>query len=123
MNVLLWKLKRSGRDIAQVKAFVPAIEQNKVIQRTLSGEVYVQTIGRGVRSASVTIFVTREELSLVNEAEADGALVSLVYRDTIYHGIIEAAVEWSAVVPGVWYDGQFRLLIEQSNKYVEELIE
>lgn len=120
MNVLDWKVTRGNLYLGQLKTFTPGISQSKVIQKTLSGEVYVQTIGIGLHTADVTIFVDREQLALINEAEADGALVSIVYRDKVYHGLIEEAVEWTAIIPGEWYDGSFIFLIEQTATYVSE---
>jgi len=49
----------------------------------------------------------------VNEAEADGALVSVVYRDKQYLGYIEEAPDWSALTPGESYTASFNLLIDE----------
>lgn len=112
MRIQDWKLKRNNDILAQVLLFVPGIEQSKVVQKTLSGAVYVQTIGVGTQYATIEILVTREELRLVNSAEADGALVSVEYRGVKYLGVIEAAPEWAAMMPGEWYTTTIKLLIE-----------
>ena len=49
----------------------------------------------------------------VNEAEADGALVSVVYRDVQYLGYIEEAPDWTEKIAGESYTATFKLLIDE----------
>lgn len=113
INIHSWKLSRDSVTLAQVLSFLPGINQTKVISKALDGSIYIQTIGTGTKQASVTIFATREEMPAVNSAEADGALVSLVYRNIQYLGYIEEAPEWSVIIPGEGYASTFTLLIDE----------
>lgn len=108
-----WKLTRNAVPIAQILTFVLGIDQTKVVSKSLDGAIYIQTIGQGVRYANVSIFSSRQEMAAVNSAEADGAVVSCVYRDRRYLGYIEAAPEWETVLPGEWYQASIKLLIEE----------
>lgn len=112
-NINSWKLSRDSVTLAQILNFLPSIDQVKVTSKALDGSIYIQTIGTGTKQASVTIFATRTEMPAVNAAEADGALVSVVYRDKRYLGYIEAAPDWSAVIYGEGYTGSFNLLIDE----------
>jgi hypothetical protein len=112
-DINTWKLSRDSVAIAQILSFVTAIEQAKVTSKALDGTVYIQTIGTGTKYADVTILSTLEEKDAVNQAEADGAVVTVVYRDKRYAGYIEAAPEWDAQIPGEWYKGTLKILIEE----------
>lgn len=113
MNIETWKLSRNSVVLAQVLSFLPGKSQTKVVTKALDGSIYIQTIGSATRNAAVTIFATRDEMPAVNDAEADGAVVSIVYRDTQYLGYIESAPDWSDKEPGEYYTGTFTLLIEE----------
>lgn len=112
-NISTWKLSRNSVTLAQILTFLPSIDQVKVTSKALDGTIYIQTIGTGTKQATVTIFATRAEMPAVNDAEADGALVSVVYRDKQYLGYIEAAPDWSALTPGEAYTASFNLLIDE----------
>ena len=111
INIHDWKLSTNSSTIAQILTFVPGIEQSKIVSKALDGTIHIQTIGSGTKYAAVSIACTRIEMGLVNKAEADGALVVAVYRNKKYSGYIEAAPSWTAVKPGEWYTGTFKLLI------------
>lgn len=114
MNITDWKLSRGSVTLAQILTFLgPKIEQTKVTNKALDGSVYIQTIGTGAKYADVTIFATRDEMPAVNEAEADGALVSIVYRDVQYLGYIEEAPDWTKKIAGENYTATFKLLIDE----------
>ena len=113
MSITQWKLIRNNVALAQIQSFVAGIEQEKLALKSLSGAIYIQTIGSGVKYAMVDVLVTRAEMALVNKAEADGAVISCTYRGRKYVGYIEAAISWSAVMAGEWYTGNFKLLIEE----------
>ena len=113
VDITTWKLSLNSVTLAQVLTFLPGIDQTKVVSKALDGSIYIQTIGTGCKYSNVTIFATRSEMTAVNEAEADGALVSVVYRDVQYLGYIEAAPEWSEKEAGEYYTAIFKLLIEE----------
>lgn len=113
VNVSDWKLSRDSVAIAQVLTFLPSLDQTKVVSKALDGTVYIQTIGDPIKHAAVTILATREEMAPVNQAEADGAVLSAVYRETRYAGYIEAAPEWQPVIPGEWYTADIKFLIQE----------
>lgn len=114
MSITDWKLSRDSVTLAQILTFLgPKIEQTKVTTKALDGSVYIQTIGTGTKYADVTIFATRDEMPAVNEAEADGALVSIVYRDVQYLGYIEEAPDWTEKIAGENYTATFKLLIDE----------
>lgn len=113
-SITSWKLSRDSATLAQILTFLgPKIEQTKVVSKALDGSVYIQTIGTGNKYADVTIFATRDEMPDVNEAEADGALVSVVYRDVQYLGYIEEAPDWTEKIAGESYTATFKLLIDE----------
>lgn len=111
-SVHTWKLSVDGEPIAQVLNFVSNIDQAKVVSKALDGTIYIQTIGRGVPYADIKILCSLEEKTLVNYAEADGAAVTVVYRDSKYVGYIESAPSWNTESPGEWYTANIRFLIE-----------
>lgn len=113
MNIAEWKLSRDSVAMAQILTFLPGVEQVKVVSKAIDGTVHIQTIGTGVKHASVSILANREELALVNAAEADGAVVAAVYRGVRYLGYIESAPEWETKEAGAWYTADIKLLIEE----------
>lgn len=110
-NIKNWKLSSGSTVLAQVLSFVPGIEQSKIVSKALDGTVHIQTIGAGTKYANISIFSSREEMDLVNKAEADGAFVSAVYREKKYSGYIQSAPSWEAVSRGEWYTATIKLLI------------
>lgn len=112
-NISTWKLSRDSVTLAQILNFLPSVDQVKVTSKALDGSIYIQTIGTGTKQAAVTIFATRAEMPAVNDAEAEGALVSVMYRDKQYLGYIEAAPDWSAITTGEAYTASFNLLIDE----------
>lgn len=113
MTIQDWKLSRDSVALAQILTFKTGTEQTKIVSKALDGSTYIQTIGDGTRYANVSIIATREETDLVEAAEADGALVSCVYRDVQYFGYIEDPPDWEAVQPGYWYRATIKLLIDE----------
>ncbi len=111
--VKTWKLSRDTAILAQILNFLPGLEQTKVMAKALDGSVYIQTIGLPIKYANISILASRDEIAAVSQAEADGALVSCVYRGVRYLGYIEGAIEWEAIQTGYWYHTNFRLLIEE----------
>lgn len=111
-SIHTWKLSVDGSPIAQVLNFVSNIDQTKVVTKALDGTVYIQTIGNGVSYADIKILCSLEEKTLVNYAEADGAALTVVYRDKRYTGYIESAPLWNAEIPGEWYTATIKFLIE-----------
>lgn len=111
-SVHTWKLSVDGSPIAQVLNFDSNIEQAKVVTKALDGTIYIQTIGKGVPYANIKILCSLEEKTLVNYAEADGAVLTVVYRDKKYTGYIESAPFWNAESPGEWYTATIKFLIE-----------
>lgn len=110
-----WKLRDGVKKLAAVQTFAKNIEQEKIITKALDGSIYIQTIGTGVQTADITIFAaSRKERDAVNEAEAMGTLVNVLYRDTTYYGYIESAPEWSPVIEGRRYTANLKLLLEST---------
>lgn len=108
-----WKLRDGQRKLAAVQTFAKNIEQEKIVTKALDGGIYIQTIGTGTVTADITIFAASpQEREAVNEAEAMGALVNVLYRDVTYSGYIEAAPQWTPVIPGRCYTGTIKLLLE-----------
>lgn len=119
MNVNTWKLAVADEVIAQVLTFVKYLEQHKVTSKALDGSIYIQTVGHPVKCAKVELLASREEKDRFNELEADGSLMSLVYRDKIYYGYVESTPSWSTVYPGKWYSTSIVFLIMDEVDYVE----
>lgn len=113
MDVLKWKVSREGLVIAQVSTFLTNIESRKVIAKALDGTIHMQTIGTGIKKAEVEVHCTMSERSLVILADADAALIEVVYRDNKYYGYIEESPEWETLEAGEMYKGTFTLLIEE----------
>lgn len=108
-----WALRIGADKIAAVQTFAKNIEQEKIVTKALDGSVYIQTIGSGTHAADVQVFATRAERDKVNEAEASGEFVNVLYRGETYYGYIEAAPEWAPVLDGRYYTGSFKLLLEK----------
>ena len=117
MDYTGWKMRdNSGKIIGQVLKFEKGIDRNKVVQKSLNGVVYIQTIGDGIPYADIDLFCTREQRDFVNVAEASGEYVSVIYRDTKYYGYIEEEPDWNANKPGEYYTATFKLLIEEQEE-------
>ena len=52
------------------------------------------------------------QVAPINELAASASLIGVTYRDSTYYGYIEEDVSWDAIIPGEWYKGSFKLLIE-----------
>ena len=113
-SIQTWKLTFNSTVISQVLTFLPNVEQAKVVSKALDGSIYIQTIGEGTLFSEVEILSTREEMTVVNELAASASLIAVTYRDFTYYGYINEDVSWDAIVPGEWYKGSFKLLIEAS---------
>lgn len=113
MNIHDWKVSYGDEIVAQVLTFTRGVTSTKVLTKSLDGTVYIQTIGSGLKVASVTILCTTDEKMKVDIAESEGAVITVVYRDVTYIGYIEAAPSWEIVSPGEWYKANFTLLIEE----------
>lgn len=113
MNIHDWKVTYNNEIIAQVLSFVPNVVGNKILTKSLDGTVYIQTVGVGLKNAAVEMLCSREQIDLVNMAEAEGGVITAVYRDKTYIGYFEEAPEWEAVSPGEWYKTTMTLLIEE----------
>lgn len=113
MSIDTWKLSRDSVVLAQVLSFIKKIESSKVVTKALDGSVYIQTIGDGTNVADITLFASVTNKDLINVADAEGALVSVVYQDTQYLGYIEETPDWQAAEPGVWYVASIKLLIDE----------
>lgn len=111
-NINTWKLRRNGEALCQILTFTPALEPRKIVSKALNGTLYVQTVGNPVKKAAVELFALREELDAVNLAEAEGALLQLTYRNTEWHGYIEAAPDWKIGVAGMAYTATVTFLKE-----------
>jgi len=113
-DINTWKLRYNDGDaVAQVQNFRADIEGRKIVSKALDGSVYIQTIGSGTKYAEVKILATRTEMAEVDVFESEGTLISVEYRGIKYYGFIEDTVSWSDVLPGEWYTGSFKLLIEE----------
>lgn len=113
IDIATWKLIRDSVPLAQILTFVKGLDQTKTKTKALDGTLYIQTIGAPQNQADVSIFVSLAEKDTVNQAEADGAFVTVVYRDVQYFGYVDEAPSWDPTVPGEWYTGTFKLLIER----------
>lgn len=113
MNVHEWKVSFDNTVMGQVLSFVKALEQVKITSKALDGTVYIQTVGSPTVTATVSVFSSKEEMELLNEAEAAGARISVVYRGVTYLGYIESKLQWQTVYPGKWYNASMTLLIEE----------
>ncbi len=111
-NVENWKVKYDGNSLGQVLSFVKSLNQTKVTAKSLDGTVHIQTIGSPTKIATISVFSSKAEMELLNEAEADGACISVTYRDVIYSGYIEGKPQWQTIHPGKWYNATITLLIE-----------
>ena len=111
-SIQTWKLAFNSTAISQVLTFLPNIEQSKIVSKALDGALYIQTIGEGTHFSEVEILSTRDEKDVVNELAASASLIGVTYRDSTYYGYIEEDVSWDAIIPGEWYKGSFKLLIE-----------
>lgn len=108
-----WKLRDGAKKLAAVQTFAKNIDQEKIVTKALDGSIYIQTIGTGAITADVTIFAASpKERDAVNEAEAMGTLVNVLYRDVTYSGYIEAAPQWTPVIEGRCYTAVIKLLLE-----------
>jgi len=102
----------SGDRLAGVMTYIPALDRTKVMHRLYDGSYMTQTVGRAAEYADVTLEATAEMMDEINEAEARGDLLAIVYKDATRYGYIEDNVKWQAIVPGAVYEGQMRFLIE-----------
>lgn len=109
-----WALRVGTKKLAPVQTFARSIEQEKIVSKALDGSIYIQTIGSGTHVADVQVWADRAQRDLVNEAEAAGEFVNVLYRGEAHYGYIEAAPEWTPVIDGRYYTGTFRLLLERA---------
>lgn len=116
VDVHEWKVSFDNTILGQVLSFVKALDQVKVTSKALDGTVYMQTVGAPTHTATVSVFSSREEMDLLNAAEAAGARISVVYRDVTYLGYVETKLQWQTVYPGKWYSANMVLLIEEEVK-------
>ena len=112
-NIHEWKVVYGNTVIGQVLSFVGGLEQVKITSKALDGTVYIQTVGASTRKATVSVFSSREEKDILDEAEASGALISVTYKRTTYLGYVESVPQWQAIYPGKWYNAEITLLIEE----------
>ena len=112
-NVENWKVMYNGDILGQVLSFMKRLSQTKVTSQSLDGTVYIQTIGRPVKVATISVFSSKEEMELMNEAEADGACIDVIYRGATYSGYVDGGLNWQAIHPGKWYNATITLLIEE----------
>lgn len=113
MDIHSWKVSRDGVVLAQIEYFMYGLEPNKVVAKALDGTVYVQTVGVATKIANVSVHCTREEKYLMDLANADGAQLSIAYRGMRYYGFIEEEIDWDATVPGEWYHGDFKFIVDE----------
>lgn len=112
-NIHEWKVVYGNTVLGQVLSFVKALEQVKIASKALDGTVYIQTVGAPTSKATVTVFSSREEKDMLDEAEASGGLISVTYKETTYLGYIESMPQWQTTYPGKWYNADITLLIEE----------
>lgn len=114
MNIQDWKVKTTAEGaIAQVKNLILGLQQSKVLQKSQSGRIYIQTIGDPLEFATVEILCTQEEIEKVNSAEAAGEVVSVHYKGIDYVGYIQDRPEWSVVIHGRWYTSSIIILVQE----------
>lgn len=111
-NIENWKVKYNGDILGQVLSFIKSLNQTKVTTKSLDGTIHIQTIGSPTTVATISVFSSKEEMDLMNKAEADGACIDVTYRGVTYSGYIEGKPQWQAVHPGKWYSATITLLIE-----------
>ena len=112
-NVHEWKVTLDKVVLGQVLTFVKGLEQVKVTSKALDGTVYIQTVGTPTPKARVSVFSSLEEKDLLDSIEASGALIEVTYRNTVYFGYIESALQWQTIHPGKWYNAEITLIIEE----------
>ena len=115
MSITDWKLKRAnGLEIAQVTSFMKLRDGTKIINRMYDGSYNIQTIGVAQTKATVKVYAaSRSLMHAVNDAEASGELLTLVYQGEQYTGFIESAPSWTKFVSGRSYTGTFTFLIDE----------
>ena len=111
-NVENWKVKCNSDILGQVLSFIKSLNQTKVTTKSLDGTIHIQTIGAPTKVATISVFSSKEEMELLNEAEADGARINVTYRGVTYTGYVEGKPQWQAIHPGKWYNATITLLIE-----------
>lgn len=66
-----------------------------VVSKALDGTVYVQVVGKATPTAAVTVFVKDDaQKQAVENAAADGELLTITYKGQTHYGYIESQVEW-----------------------------
>jgi hypothetical protein len=113
MSIRDWKVYFDSEVVGQVLSFKPAIDQTMIVTKSLSGGIYIQTIGTGTKTAKVEVFVTNEERDAINNAQSIGGLISIVYSGKQYVGYIEEPPDWSEKYPGKYYTAELSFLIEE----------
>lgn len=114
-NAHEWKVVFENVVLGQVLSFVKGLEQVKITSKALDGTVYIQTVGAPTKTATVSVFSSREEKDLLDEVEATGALLQVTYRGVTYYGYIENRLQWQTIYPGKWYNAEMKLIIEEES--------
>lgn len=102
-----------GTRLADVLSFLPSLSGHKIVNRLYNGRWHVQTVGTANKKATVELLISVEVMDTINQAEVDGELLQIVYKDTTYLGYIESPIPWAPVVKGEHYTGTMSFLIEE----------
>lgn len=118
MDVSLWKVKKDSTIIGQVLTFDYNFDRHKIVQGSLGGQTYVQTVGTRRPYGNVKVFCSTVERQRLNTHESTGAYITVQYRNHIYGGYIDDVPEWETVEPGEWYQCTIKLWITQETEIV-----
>ena len=85
---------------SDVTAVIPGYDTIKVINRLLSGQFHVQTIGTPARVCSVSLIVTSEAAkNTIDVAEGAAESVKVTGSGKYYTGVIREAPSWGRLGP------------------------
>jgi len=84
----------------------------RTTQKLLSGEVYIQRIGKPIVSYTVSAFVTRIGKELLMAAEDTAALMKVEVKHGTYYGRI-TELKFSERLAGDWFNATMTLVKEE----------
>lgn len=112
MNRLEWDIKnQNGESIGLVLGLLGSTEPFAVVTKSLDGTPYVQTVGAGTKTASVTVFAdTHAKKSALDYAAETGELLTVTYNGAVRYGYINGQIGWEYSLLSGSSRGQFTLL-------------
>ena len=94
----------------RVSLVLPGYDTLKVINRLLSGQLHVQTIGQPARICTITLVATGDAMEAINLAEGMSEPLKVTGSGKYYIGTIREAPNWAKRGLNI-YEASFTMLV------------